>query len=161
MDADAELTGRPLAAIGQRVAARFLDWVLIFLLWLGLMGPMAERTAGGGISVPFWVRLVALGILIAYEVGFVASSGQTLGKRIVGIRVQLLREDRLPGLGSAVLRVLPVIAVVVIGGQFFAVVLVVLYFTAGFASDRRGLIDRLAGTVVVVSPSADLRRSGR
>lgn len=141
--------GVPLAAIGQRVGARALDWVIIFMLWMAIMGPVIEREDDDTISVPLWARITSLVLLVLYEVAPIVWRGQTPGKMVVGIKTLMLAEPRTPPLINALLRVLPVVAIVIVAGQFFAVVLVFLYFSAGFAKDRRGLLDRLAGTVVV------------
>lgn len=142
-----ELTGRPRGAdlipsIGPRVAARLVDWMIIFCIWavVALVVDDGEFPLRG---------LIWAGVLVAYEAGFVFLRGRTIGKGLMNLCIVSFADGSSPSFIQAVLRVLPVLAVVVVGAQFFAFLLVLLYFTAGFMENNRGIIDRLAGTAVV------------
>lgn len=140
-----------LATIGQRVGAKLIDWVLLFASTFAIILPFTERIDGEVIEqprVPFvcWMLLIAL-----YEVVPTVTGHGTPGKWITRIRIVDAKTGANPRLIQALLRVLPVLAIVVIvPGSWFPVVLVFVYFTAAFAAeDHRGLLDRLAGTGVV------------
>lgn len=144
-----------LATVGQRGVARVVDWIVVFAVWFAVLGPVAE-TNDDDVSVPAWAAAVAVCVVIVYETAFVAWRGQTPGKMLMSIRVVDVRSGEPPPAVMALLRVAPVGGVVaVLPGQIFPVVLVVLYFTAGFARDSRGLLDRLARTVVVQTRRPD------
>jgi len=81
-------------------------------------------------------QLVALGVLLAEQVFFVALTGQTLGMRLLGVKVLRLSDvSRPPGLLAALGRALPLLLTVGLAGFF--------------TRDGRGLHDLLAGCVVV------------
>ncbi len=140
--------GDELASLSQRVVARLIDWLIIFAAWFAIMGPVAE-TDGNTLEIPLWARLVSLLVLLGYETVLVTWRGQTVGKRIARIRLSDVRTGANPSLGKSLIRAGIVGAVVIVTGQFFAVALVFVYFTAAFPRDTRGLLDRAAGTVVV------------
>ena len=100
--------------------------------------------AAGGVLYVVWT--------VAYFVTFWATTGQTPGNRLLGIRVHTETPDRL-GPARAVLR-------------FAGLTLAALPLGAGFLlilvdDRRRGLHDRLAGTVVVEAVSDDSVRRMR
>jgi uncharacterized RDD family membrane protein YckC len=87
---------------------------------------------------------VALLWVIGYFAVFWATTGQTLGNRVMRIRVRSARTDAPLGLWRALLRVA-------------GAILSALIFFLGFAMivvdpRRRGLLDHIAGTVVVHVP---------
>lgn len=88
-------------------------------------------------------------LVIVYEAGFVAWRGQTPGKQIVGIKLVAATTGAMPSMGASLARVAPVGAAIAVLSQFFPVVMVFVYFSAGFMKDSRGLLDLLAGTAVV------------
>lgn len=134
-----------IATIGQRIGARVIDWILLFMASFVIL-------VFGDSRVGF---LVWMAIVAAYEVGSVLRTGQTIGKRILAIAVVNHRTGQVPSLRQAILRVVPVLLVMaVVPGQLFPLVILFLYFTAAFSGDHyRGLLDRLAGTAVVKAPS--------
>lgn len=133
-----------IPTIGPRVAARLVDWMIIFCIW-AVVALLVE-------DGDFPLRgLIWAGVLVAYEAGFVFLRGRTIGKELLNLRIASYVDGSSPSFVQAVLRVLPVLAVVVVGAQFFAFLLVLLYFTAGFMENNRGVIDRLAGTAVVAA----------
>lgn len=138
-----------LAAIAQRIAARFIDWFLLNVVWLLLAGATSERLEDDGLSVPRWAVVTWILLVIVYEAGFVAWRGQTPGKQIVGIKLVAATTGATPSMGASLVRVAPVGAAIAVLSQFFPVVMVFVYFSAGFMKDSRGLLDLLAGTAVV------------
>lgn len=131
-----------LATYGQRAGARVIDWILLFLVAFPVILPFDNRRVG----FLAWMFVIAV-----YESVGVAKIGQTIGKRVVTIKVVDAKTGGAVPMLRAFLRVAPALAIIaVVPGQFFPAVLVFLYFTAAFgAAENRGLTDRLAGTAVV------------
>ena len=105
------------------------------------------------IAVPEGVRVVTLALggmayvvwNVGYFVGFWTATGQTPGARMLGFRVRTAQMERLSTRRALV--------------RFAGVVLAAIPLFAGFLlilvdGRRRGLHDRIAGTVVVESPRA-------
>ena len=87
--------------------------------------------------------------MVVYEAGFVARRGQTPGKMLAGIELVALKGGMTPGLRASIARIAPVALAMSVLGFWFPTVMVFVYFSAAFADDTRGLLDRLAGTVVI------------
>jgi len=125
LDVHRILGGRVLAHPGQRFVARIVDTVVLLLLNAVINGYFIyqlaqtfwpyflEATAAddpNDVSVPaavtdqYWVvLLIAMGLWFAYEVPATLNSGQTLGKRLMGIKVVSLAPVGL-GWGRLLLR---------------------------------------------------------
>ena len=89
-----------------------------------------------------------------YFIGFWAWRGQTLGKMVIGAKI--VRPDGSPiSLARSFLRYLVYFAYLLIarllGGQYYIIVVMVLIalLTIAFSREKRGLHDRIAGTVVI------------
>lgn len=81
-------------------------------------------------------QLVPYGVLLVEHVVLVALTGQTLGMRLMGLKVLRLKDvTRPPGFGPALTRAVPLLATLGIAGFF--------------GNDGRGSHDLLAGCVVV------------
>ncbi|MCA1692090.1 MAG: RDD family protein, partial [Actinobacteria bacterium] len=108
----------------------------------------AVRPEDLGPDVTRFLALLGFAFLVLYEVVPTALWGRTLGKAIVRTRVVGIGDGRVPGWKRAILRwVLPALAVQVhVVGWILA-----LLVRAALALDplRRGIHDRLAGTIVV------------
>ena len=84
----------------------------------------------------------------AFHAYFIARSGQTIGKRVMGIRVVTVSDDRPIGLYRyAFLRELPIYAVTWIPMVGVALSLIDVLFI--FRADRRCVHDMIAGTRVI------------
>ncbi|MCW2546958.1 MAG: domain containing protein, partial [Mycobacterium sp.] len=123
-----------VASTGARIGAFIIDAIVANLL--------------AGIPYLFGVRytpnsrtFIVLGAFLLIELLLDASYGQTVGKRILGIRV-----IRVDGSGLASFPWL-ILRTVLLGALVPAVV---------WDRDRRGLHDKAAGTVVVVDPNKAL-----
>ena len=117
-----------VAPFGPRAAAFVAD-VLASALVAGLLSAVSQPSDGQR-QVAGYVVLAAEHILL------VALTGQTLGMRLLGLKVlRLAQPDRLPGLVASVLRT--------------SVLLLTLGLAALFTRDGRGLHDVAAGTAVV------------
>lgn len=79
------------ASLGQRVGAILLDTVLVmvplFLVAALLFGDSAAEGAGFQVSLDGLPFLLTSLLALGYFIGLELVSGQTLGKRVVGIRV--------------------------------------------------------------------------
>jgi uncharacterized RDD family membrane protein YckC len=157
------LVGLLLAAVGlalrvhgrrvlvRRAAARLVDLglaaVVALLIGLGV-APLLTGDPGDQSETRLVVFLFGVPLLAAVqEIVLVASSGQTVGKLLAGVRIQRL-DGTPPGWKSSALRAAPLLLVIfpVVGGELL--MLLVYLWTLG-ARDQRGLHDRLAGTRVV------------
>jgi uncharacterized RDD family membrane protein YckC len=120
-----------VASIGSRIGAFVIDAIVANLL--------------AGLPYLFGVRyspntrgLVILGAFLIVELLFDAVYGQTLGKRLLGVRVIRADGDGLASLPWLLLR---------------TALLGVLIPAVVWDRDRRGLHDKASGTVVVVDPN--------
>jgi uncharacterized RDD family membrane protein YckC len=120
--------GYPLATLGARFVARLVDIGIVFLLnvlvngwfvyqyWLEISPPLREAwrqaTAGEQPSdlppagdsagtLQIVILVLAAALWFAYEVPAVANTGQTFGKRLLGIRVVRLEQAGPVGFGRS------------------------------------------------------------
>jgi uncharacterized RDD family membrane protein YckC len=116
-----------VSSFGRRVLAYGVDTVLSVLLALSVSGPMEDS----------W-GLAVLGAFAAQKWLLVGVAGQTLGMRLLGLRVAPLAaggpSPRVPGLGRALVR---------------TVLLLLLLPALMWDADNRGYHDKIAGTVVL------------
>lgn len=145
------------AAIGSRVAARLADivlvmapaWLVVVPLVLGVVGPGASAVVAGAVG---WA------ITVGYETHLTRVSGQTIGKRALGIRVVEIATGRPPSFGASLARAgLPPLLGLLTGGIGW----IVPYVWAIWAPERRGLHDRLARTRVLQLAEPDPSSGGR
>ena len=141
-----EIRRGPDAWVGQRLGlpkegsgsvASFSGRAFAFLLdavACGLVAGLFFRpSANAGVLEGSWPSLVVLAV---EHVLFVALMGQTLGMRLLGLKVVRLADvTRPPGIVTALLRTLPLV--------------LTLGVAALFSRDGRGLHDLLAGCVVL------------
>ena len=145
-----EFSGR-LAGRTTRLLAVIIDGFIALLYFLPILvslGVIEKTKRQEDILFESLVaQLIALLIFILLHGYFLAANGQTVGKKIMGIRVVDM-EGRNPGLRRIVLlRILPVsfISMVPIVGGLFSLIDVLPIFKA----DRRCVHDLFAGTQVV------------
>ena len=128
-----------LATIGQRLIARILDGILLWILAVVVMGiggfglfassstikvnqQTGEITSTGssglGVAGFFLAIFVLVVVEIAYEVTLIALRGQTLGKQAMGVKVVLEANGQIPGWGPSFMRwILPAIGAFFCGQQ--------------------------------------------
>jgi uncharacterized RDD family membrane protein YckC len=129
----------PVASVGSRTLAAFLDYAVLgvlMLLWLLLSGFVLRRV------VPRWAPVfLVVGMFLldwGYFAGFeIATGGRTLGKMALRLRV-LTAEGGTPGPGSLLIRNLVRSVDLLFGVPLMAI-----------DPLARRLGDRLAGTLVV------------
>lgn len=136
----------PTASRYLRFVARALDWVIFFivLIPIGVVGYASEQVMGEatGDSVAI---LLLLGYW-AFQAWLLATTGQTLGKRVVAIKVVALDGSNAGFWRAVVAREWgPQLLWLFLLKPLFDLVSVLVMF----GSDRRSLYDYLARTVVV------------
>jgi uncharacterized RDD family membrane protein YckC len=123
-DVDRILAGRVLAHPGARLIARLIDIICVFALnvvvngyfvyqyWQKLRPAFEEALSGASASeieypdesgLLWTIGFIALGLWFAYEVPSTLNTGQTFGKRVMGIKVVSLAPMQL-GWGRLLLR---------------------------------------------------------
>ena len=132
----------------RRLVGFIIDWMFLVLIALILVSVLqVDLGAGDALQLPTSVRVVQGFVAAAYYVGFTASRGQTPGKMLIGTRVVMERTARIPGLGPSTLRwAVPGVFVFLPG---VSVIAAVIYGWLLVDSQRRGLHDKAAKTVVV------------
>ena len=141
-----------LASIGQRIGARLLDGLIIGLPLTILVFASSDFSEDREtISTPVWVQLLAAAVSALYEIVLIRQRGQTVGKRVLGIKVVRVTDGALPDWTASIVRyVLPVVPVLVpVPGVFL--LSIVVYLVAIVHPLRQGWHDRAAGTIVVTT----------
>ena len=148
-DVAAPEAGLVLAGRGERLRAALVDGVIAMVFWLAAGRLLAFSPWAAGESWPALAVNVLIGYVLfaAIHGHSLATRGQTLGKRVVGIRIA--RPD---GSAASLGRLLGVryglgylAGMLPIAGQAFAMVDVLLIFR----ESRRCLHDNIADTIVV------------
>lgn len=134
------------AGLSLRTVARVADVVLVLLpTWLIGVPLLLGWVGDSGTTV---VVVFALGwaVVVGYETWLTAATGQTVGKRAVGIRVVDVGSGGPPGRNASLLRAAfpPILGILIPAFGW-----VVPYLWAVWDPQRRGLHDRLARTRVV------------
>lgn len=142
--------GLPLASLGARLGAALLDGFFAMLAYLpgyaliAADGAKNDKTAAVGLSL----LVFSFVVLLVIQVSMLASSGQTLGKKIVGIRIVRYDNEDNPGFVVACLlrSLVPgLIGAVPCIGPIFSIVDILCIF----GEERRCLHDQIAGTKVI------------
>ncbi len=146
-----EVPRPPLANQSRRLFGFVVDLRLLTALALISLPVVSLFTEGGTtVAATSTLTLVNVAIIGVYQVGFVATSGQTPGKVVARTRVVDAVDYAVPSITNALARFalpaavgfLPLIGI-------FATMLVYAWLT--WDPDRQGLHDKLARTIVVES----------
>lgn len=145
-----------IPSIGQRGAARIIDTLLIlvppFAILLVLLFTTDANGPLGPNPIPLWPWVVSIGSVVVcalYQSVALTVTGTTIGKSIMGLRVEGLGGSKLRFQHALIREFLPsLIGILPIVGQ---VLMVVGYLSAEKSPDRRHVFDRAAGTVVVLT----------
>ena len=143
----------PLAGLPSRLVSRAIDTAIVLIMTaivLMVAGLAVLAVAGGEAATStdtgsdLWLLTVGIvvivGVPVIYETAFVAASGQTFGKRFMGIKVCASEDGGRPSFAKSLLRSF-LVAVPVWS--------VLLALPALFRRDRRALHDMMCGTVVM------------
>lgn len=151
MNADLESLLEPKQApLVRRIAAFFIDQALLFAVVIGLTIAFGVDTGDASDTdrnSVLAISLMGIALAITYHTVAVARYGRTLGKRLMSLRVVSMPQGGQVSWSYAALRALvPAAAVLlpVVGN----VAGIAVYAWAIFDKRRRGLHDKLAGTMV-------------
>jgi uncharacterized RDD family membrane protein YckC len=122
----------------SRIGAFLIDGIILFVVWFVLI---AIGSAVDSIYSLMWI--LAIGISIVYKSYFEATSGATLGKRALGIKV-VSESGGVPGWGGAIVRNI----LYMVDGLFAYLVGIVLMLAT---EKHQRLGDMAAKTIVVKS----------
>ncbi|CAM5343406.1 hypothetical protein GCM10010329_35950 [Streptomyces spiroverticillatus] len=153
----------PLASLGKRFVARLID-MLIVGIPMGLLGipfgsyeRITETTDDFGDTFTqvtsgkslLW-SVIVIAVYLAYDTIMTAKNGQTVGKRVMGLRVAMLNDGSTPQSSVALMRaaVLLVPALICCYCLWWLVNLVMVAVDKPY---RQGLHDKAAKTVVVTT----------
>ncbi|GGQ43157.1 RDD family protein [Couchioplanes azureus] len=170
--------GMALAGLGRRLVARLVDIAVVLLLnvvvngWLAYqwwleVEPLVRTAMTDRLATPEpasvrsqWIMmtmlLVATALWFAYEVPALANSGQTLGKRLLGVKVVKLEDTTSLGFGRAFRRWGRLGMWTPLWGCWGIGFLAQLVGSGSVLFDQQlhqALHDKTAGTVVVAAPS--------
>ena len=126
-----------------------VDYILAFL---GIERRLASASDSERLNAALTILLSSLGIhflvSVSYNIGFWLLSGQTPGKRVLGLRVMRADGTRLR-LGNALRRQV---------GYWISAIFYLGFLWILFDDKRRGFHDKIAGTIVTYSwPEGRLR----
>lgn len=146
-----------LAGRGARLGAAIIDGVIAGIVSVPLMFVTGVwgKAMNGAIGIVDMIIIQILGIVVYLLIHgkLLASSGQTVGKKLVGVKIVDHQTGGLLPLKKLVThRLLPIWAVTIIPVVGNILVLVDALFI--FKSDRRCIHDLIAGTKVVYAPKA-------
>lgn len=146
-----------LATIGQRVVALLVDMLVIgvpIIVLVLLTSDINEE--GGTISTPVWARLLSTAVGAVYQVVLIKTRGQTVGKRVLQIKVVRMADGQLPDWSASIVRYLVPVLPGLIPLPGVWLLSPVVYLSAAFHPLRQGWHDRVAGTIVVrIGDAAD------
>ena len=147
--------GSDIASPWARLGARLLDaivWIVIALVFAAIVGNGTSELGTDASGRGWFAGVLSTLVIMAYEVGFVATKGGTPGKLALGLRVASAETRAVPvDSRSAVMRYVPnLVGIIPVIGTLISfiigIVSVVLIFTD---SQRQTVWDKLAHTVVI------------
>ncbi|PVC70697.1 RDD family protein [Streptomyces sp. CS081A] len=153
----------PLADSGRRILARLIDWIIVAvpLAIIGIPFKVYDRVSsdddfgdavnsfnGGGQLV---FQLITIVAYVAYDTILTARNGQTLGKKLMKLRVAMLNDGSTPPMSQSLLRavVLWLPALICCACLWPLLLLILILVDKPY---KQGLHDKAAKTVVVSVP---------
>lgn len=154
----------PLADSGKRILARVIDWLIVAipLLIIGIPFGIYDRVASGD-GFDEWVassstggqwvfQLISIIAYVGYDTLMVRSSGQTLGKKLMNMRVAMLNDGSTPDTGSSLTRAVVLwLPQLICCPCLWPLILLILILVD--KPYKQGLHDKAAKTVVVSTAS--------
>jgi len=153
-----------LAGGGRRIAARFLDWIVVFVILLVLAGAHVYRvhithtttningTTGTSIDYHVYGRDLLINAVVSflYDALLIGLVGGTLGMKLLGVKVIRASDGRLPGFGAGAIRAL---ILVVLGPLLCGIGYLIIGFSFFWDGKKRrqGWHDKAAGVLVVMN----------
>lgn len=140
-----------LAERGQRLGAAVIDGVIGLVFAIPIMWGLGiwEYAKEGSIPLSVTIMSIVLGLVmfLAAHGYFLRMNGQTIGKKLIGIRIADL-DNRVPEFWRLIaLRYLPIMVVSAV--PILGNILIIVDVLFIFRSDRRCIHDLIAGTRVV------------
>ncbi|MGI5352638.1 RDD family protein [Streptomyces sp. CA-250714] len=140
----------PLASRGKRLLARIIDALLIAIP-IGIIAGVVEGGYSTDTGISYWPQLGYTVVYFLYEGLMLTNSGQTVGKKLMRIRVAILQNGAVPAgapgwLRAAVYQIPPLVPCV--GSLFW---LVNVLFCTWDKPYQQCLHDKAARTVVVAA----------
>ena len=137
--AEMELQAKP-AGVAERFVALLIDWGLIFIPYQILVALYVNH-AMPELETAYWLLAAGNIFFILYETIFSCGGRSTLGKKLVGIRVENVQTGQPLGFGKAFVRAV---------GYYISAGLLMCGFLLSFIDNqKRALHDYLAGSVVM------------
>ena len=153
-DVTLEVSDTALAGRGARLGGALIDGLIMMLVIFPAMfltGYWEEATAGEeSVAMAMLLGLFGLAVFLLVNAYLLATSGQTVGKRLVGTRIVSVESNQILPLWKVVVaRYLPVqvAGIVPIIGPILSLVDPLFIFR----EDRRCVHDLIAGTRVIVA----------
>ena len=119
-----------------RFAALFIDGIIVGIP-LGIVGTMFSNNLGVNISTSILSLLYSLVLPVIWN-------GQTIGKKVLGIRIKKISGEKV-GFGTMVMRN---IVAGLVYGITLGLAFIVSIFMVAFRKDKRSVQDFVAGTYV-------------
>ncbi|WP_157250264.1 RDD family protein [Nonomuraea typhae] len=147
----------PLAEWWQRLVARIVDGVILGIAYF-VLSLILATVLGGGFLAVMLTAIVGAVIYFAYEFVMLRSDGQTVGKKVMGLRVvpaggnragSSLTSDAVVSRAGVLWGPLALSFIPVIGFAAYLVYLVNVLWQFWDKPLQQCLHDKLAGTVVV------------
>lgn len=134
-----------LASPFPRLAAHFVDGLVAVAIYLPmLLALFLGEPDSGFVGIAAMISAVGILVLVVYQLRLLSREGQTIGKRVMKVRVVMYDDGSNPGFGRAVgLRLLVNGLIGIVPGYALVDVLFI------FGAERRCLHDFIAGTKVV------------
>jgi uncharacterized RDD family membrane protein YckC len=126
--------------VGRRFAASIIDGIVLMVI-MYVIAAATGGTTSDGFSLQGAPVFIGLGIWVLYYIGLEATTGATLGKLALGIRVTKADGSGMDWVASITRNVLRIV-----DGLFVYLVGAILIWNS---PKRQRLGDRVAGTVVV------------
>ncbi|MCK8676657.1 RDD family protein [Streptomyces lichenis] len=150
----------PLAPVGRRILARLIDWLIVAvpLALIGIPFDIYRRVSEEDVA-DVWAasstgqvvfQLITIVAYVGYDTVLTRRNGQTLGKRLMGLRVAMLNDGRVPDTNASLIRavVLWLPALICCACLWPLLLLVLILVDKPY---KQGLHDKAAKTVVVVT----------
>lgn len=107
----------PLADTPKRFLARFIDWLIVTipLALIGIPfgiydrvgtrgGDFDEFVTGANTGIQWVFQLISIVAFVGYDTLMVRSSGRTIGKKLMKMRVAMLNDGSTPDTGASLMR---------------------------------------------------------
>lgn len=135
------------ASIGSRFVASLVDGLIIGVP-IGFVGGFVTSTLGEDIA-PLLNFLLQMGGSVGYFVWYQAKTGQTIGKKMMHIRVVNAMDGQTPSMGTLALRE--------IVGKFVSSAILMIGYLWAFRDPRKqALHDKIANTLVIKAPGGQV-----